>query len=304
MFFALKNKFNRLRFERTSRNVLNTPPVTLHPSSKLAILSQLCHRDVLMYLIALKTFARRVPVAAVHILSDGSLTNDDTQILRQHIPGVTIRFVKDVDSRGCPRGSCWERLLSIADLTSEWFVIQLDADTLSLDALPEIAQCVENNQSFTIGTWDNQTFESMPERQREAKLLVQDNPNAHVQLAAEANFDQLTRFQHLRYVRGCAGFAGFAKGGQGRAFIEEISTEMSAALGARWNEWGTEQVMSNIVVANSPNSQVLPHPKYCDCTKIRDGVTHFIHFIGTCRFKGGVYARLAGRQIDRMMAGT
>jgi hypothetical protein len=300
VFYVLKNKLNRLRFEQTSRRILKTTPFESRPASGLAVLSQLCHRDLLMYLIALKTFARQVPVAAVYVLSDGSLTSEDIQLLRQHIPGVTIRYAKDVDTRACPRGSCWERLLSIADLTSQWYTIQLDADTLSLGSLPEVVECVENNQSFTIGTWDNQTFEPMQERQREAARLIQGKPDAHVQLVAEANFHHLKRFEQLRYVRGCAGFSGFAKGDQGRSLIEEISSEMSAAMGARWNEWGTEQVMSNIVVANSPMSRVLPHPRYCDCTKIRDGETHFIHFIGTCRFKGGTYARLARQQIDSM----
>ncbi len=57
-------------------------------------------------------------------------------------------------------------------------------------------------------------------------------------------------------------------------------------------EWGSEQVMSNIVVANVPSAVVLPHPKYADCHKMEPGVTQFIHFIGSCRFDGGNYARL------------
>ena len=37
---------------------------------------------------------------------------------------------------------------------------------------------------------------------------------------------------------------------------------MTAELGSRWTEWGTEQVTSNYVVANSPEAMVLPYPKY------------------------------------------
>jgi len=71
-------------------------------------------------------------------------------------------------------------------------------------------------------------------------------------------------------------------------------------LGDRWKEWGSEQVMSNIVVANTPGSRVLPHPKYCDCSKIKNGETAFIHFIGSCRFTGGTYAKLAREAIDKL----
>jgi hypothetical protein len=72
---------------------------------------------------------------------------------------------------------------------------------------------------------------------------------------------------------------------------------MRAAIGDRWHEWGSEQVMSNIVIANIPGAIVLPHPKYADCHKMKQGVTEFIHFIGSCRFDGGNYARLGAEVI-------
>ena len=37
---------------------------------------------------------------------------------------------------------------------------------------------------------------------------------------------------------------------------------MEAILGTSWFEWGSEQVASNFVVANSPNPIVLPLPTY------------------------------------------
>ena len=67
---------------------------------------------------------------------------------------------------------------------------------------------------------------------------------------------------------------------------------MHAAIGDKWSEWGSEQVMSNIIVANAPHARVLPHPKYADCQKMKPGQTRFIHFIGSCRFRNGTYAQL------------
>ena len=75
---------------------------------------------------------------------------------------------------------------------------------------------------------------------------------------------------------------------------------MQAAIGAKWSEWGSEQVMSNIVVANIPGAIVLPHPKYADCHKMQSEVTEFIHFIGNCRFDDGNYARLGAQVIARL----
>jgi hypothetical protein len=53
--------------------------------------------------------------------------------------------------------------------------------------------------------------------------------------------------------------------------------------------------MSNLLVANFPNTEVLPHPDYSDCEKMQPGRTRFVHFIGTCRFRGGHYADLINR---------
>jgi hypothetical protein len=293
MFYRLKDKFRRFRFMMETSGILNTPALVTQPDSGLALLTQLQHKDVRMALIAFKSFAIKLPVGAVYILSDGSLTTDDFDLLRRHIPSVTFLKLEDHQSRHCPKGGCWERLLSITHLVKDHFVIQLDSDTLTLGDIPEIAECVKANRSFVIGTWDNQELETMASRQSEAAVHLRKSiKTPHIQLAAEANFNKLKRYNELQYVRGCAGFSGFAKGSFSRDFVEEISSQMSDALGDRWREWGSEQVMSNIVVANTPDCRVLPHPKYSDCIKMRLPVTVFVHFIGSCRFNNGIYARL------------
>jgi hypothetical protein len=301
MFFKLRDKFKRLKFGFSCRGILSTAPVKADLNSPLALMTQLQHKDVLMAIIAFKSFTVDLPVGAFFILNDGSLTDGDMDLLRHHFPGVKFLRMADAYSELCPKGGCWERLLSISQLVKEHYVIQLDSDTLTLGDIPEIAECVKENRSFVIGTWNNQEIESMPSRQGTAAALVaKSSQKPHIQMAAESGFDKLSRFNELKYVRGCAGFSGFAKDSFDRAFVEEISVQMTYALGNRWREWGSEQVMSNIVVANTPNAQVLPHPKYCDCTKIKKGDTVFIHFIGSCRFTGGVYAGLAREATARL----
>ena len=175
---------------------------------------------------------------------------------------------------------------------------QLDADTITLGAISEIREAIAENRSFVIGTRDNQDFEMMPAAVKGGHLRLERS--LHVQNLAEANFDKLAGYENMRYVRGCAGFSGFAKDSVSQDYIETISAQMYQAIGDRWNEWGTEQVMSNIVVSNSPDAVVLPHPKFCNCKSIADGLTEFIHFIGTCRFVRGTYARYVTAAISRL----
>jgi hypothetical protein len=301
MFYKQRDQLYRLMFGLACRGILSTAPVKIDPCSPIALMTQLQHKDVLLALIAFKSFVSRVPVGAFFVLNDGSLTNADLDLLNHHLPGVQYLRMEDSHSGSCPSGGCWERLLSISKLVKDHYVIQLDSDTLTLDDIPEIAVCVKENRSFVIGTMDDSEIEAMSYRQgRAAARVAKSNQKPHIQLAAESSFNHLPRFHELKYVRGCAGFSGFAKGSFERAFVEEISAQMYRALGDRWREWGSEQVMSNIVVANTPDSRVLPHPKYCDCTRIMNGETVFIHFIGSCRFKGGIYARLARETFARL----
>jgi len=296
VFYKLKDRFHRIRFAAQCGAVLDAPPVALQRSATTALLSQLQHKDVLMFLLAVKSFARHVPLGRVFVLDDGSLVASDLDVLSKHIPGVGFLELATYRGAACPTGGCWERLLAISSLVADHYVVQLDSDTLTLGPIPEVRDCIERGAAFALGTWDRQTDESMAERCATAQQL-QPGPASHVQLVAEAHFDALTAYRSLRYVRGCAGFAGFPKHSFTRRFVEDISAEMAAAIGTKWREWGSEQVMSNIVLANIPGCVVLPHPAYADCEKMRHGETRFIHFIGSCRFKQGTYARLAAALI-------
>jgi len=299
MFYKLQDRIGRFRFAGGVSALLRSAPVSLDESSGLALLSQLQHKDVLMFLLAVKSFAKQIRPRAVFVLNDGSLSHGDRVLLGAHLPGVAFLELPDFRSTACPTGGCWERLLAISALVKDYYVIQLDSDTLSVGAIDEVRDCVRRQAAFALGTWDNQECESMRE-QWETAVRLKPGPGSHVQLVAEANFHKLRDFETLRYIRGCAGFAGFPRFSFTRDFVETISIQMRAAIGDKWAEWGSEQVMSNIAVANIPGAVVLPHPKYADCQKMKPGQTAFIHFIGSCRFKRGMYAKLGAEVIEAL----
>lgn len=296
MFHNLKGQVGRELFNRRCAGVLATPPVRLDESHPAMVLSQLQHKDVLMYLVAVKSFAARVPLGAARVLDDGSLQPEDRELLARHVPGVVIEPITAYRSARCPSGGTWERLLGIARHCADRYVMQLDADTLALAALPEVVDAIAANRSFALGTWDDQRSETFAERAADARRL-NTGAQVHVQVAAEQHFDRDPAWAGLRYIRGCSGFAGFARGATSAQFIEDFSERMSRLLGERWREWGSEQVMSNIALANSPDAMVLPHPRYCDCQH-RAEYSAFVHFIGDCRFRGSAYRDAAAAQIE------
>lgn len=299
MFFRIKDRIRRAHFRRASRDVITLPPIVLDASSPAVVFSQLPHKDIFMFLTALRSLTRYVPINGVHLLSDGSVRAEDKMLLKEQIPNVSFYELDDFRSPACPTGGTWERLLGIAELVRDHYVVQLDSDTLAIAAIDEVRNAVYDDTAFALGTWDHQEFETMQGRAAEAKRLIDGEGMYHIQLLAEANLDKLSGYEGLQYVRGCSGFAGFSRRSFNKERVEAFSQEMSAVLGAKWNAWGSEQFMSNVILANISGAIVLPHPKYCACNRVR-AETAFIHFIGGCRFNDGIYARHARRIVDEL----
>lgn len=266
------------------------PPVRSGALDGPTVVTQLCHADVFMYLVAIHSLTRYVTPRRVVVLDDGSLTAADHDTLRGQVEGLDIRSIADVANPACPSGGTWERLLTIADLVPEGYVIQVDADTLTFAEPSEVLQCVRESKSFTLGTHLGRTVISMEEASRNA----QEMKGGHIQVLAESLFHKLPDAARLRYIRGNSGFAGFARDSFARPVMYEFSRGMTELVGAeRWSEWGTEQITSSFVVANSPAPYVLPFERYRYYKPGSDmDDTVFLHFIGPFRFHGGRYAVL------------
>jgi hypothetical protein len=186
--------------------------------------------------------------------------------------------------------------LTCIDLSKDDYVMQIDSDIVATGPLPEVGDAIAAGAPFTIGTLDGQRLVSF----EEAAAFAARVPHEHIQLAVERAFADVPGKENLRYIRGCAAFTGFARGGISRSFVEDFSQTMQARLGQRWREWGTEQVASNVAIANSPHAQVLPVTRYKNYFPPMDiDSAAVMHFLGTNRFSGGHYTRLSRRFIER-----
>lgn len=288
MFFKLQRALQLRSFNRgVRRAVLSTPPVKSDPKAPVAVVTQIYPPDVLMYLVAVKTFTQFVPVKSCHVVSD-RLGASDKAIVREHVPGCEIIDLPDIDTTGFPRGGTWERLLHIMDLSQHSYVIQLDSDTLTLSPPTEVLNCVAQQRSFTLGT--AQGREPISAKLAAEQVAKLDSSDPHVQTVAELALARLDE-PGARYVRGNSAFAGFAIGQHGRPRLQRFSQAMSTLIGSKkWHEWGSEQVASNYMVANTPDGVVLPFEKYrYFAPGYASPEAVLLHFIGTYRFSGGVY---------------
>jgi hypothetical protein len=292
MLTTFRRRFATRLLDWQCRGILETPPLLLRPAP-IRVVSMVRTEHVRMYLLAIKSFCRWLPGGGVVVLDDGSLTAEDRALLARHIPGLTITPIAGIITDPCPRGGCWERLLHILDLSAESYVVQLDSDVLTIGPVPEVMAAIEANRCFTLGSDAGFGVVGL----EEAAAAVAGGDLSTLQLAAETALPGLPTGLGRRYVRGSAGFAGFARGAVTRGAAQAFSAAMQALMGERWREWGTEQVASNYLVANAAGGEVLPWPAYaCFYPSVSGEESKLLHFIGTWRFERGVYAA-KGRQV-------
>jgi len=286
-------KVREARFNREARAVLDTAPVRACDDG-VVIFSMIGTRVVLPYLVAAKSLHARLGRGRFAILDDGTLTASDRAMLARHLDDPLILPISRVETGDCPRGGCWERLLTLLELRRENYVIQLDSDTVTLGPVPEIAEAIAGGRDFTLLGGAQSRW------QKVGAFVAGLDPalgGSHIQGAIEKAMDRacvpVPALTH--YVRGCAGFAGFAPGGLGREAADAFSRSASALLGAdRWAQWGSEQVMSNLIVASEGEPVLLPYDRYLNFwNEPFAAEAAFVHFVGTYRFHRGAYSAAA-----------
>lgn len=289
----LGSRWNRWRFGRVANHVLTTPPLR-KGNTPFTVLSMVQHKDINAYLIAIKSFAGKTNPRKVVVVCDPSINNDDRVVLQRHIPGIELRTADEFRHPDMPAGGTWERLNAICAYSEEEYVIQLDADTITVDDVPEVLSAIENGIGFVLGESPEQQIGTLETAYEYAK----DWKDSHIQTVAEQTMYQIK--SHRRsYVRGCSGFCGFPPESGKQDILAAFSRDMRNLLGPLWDRWGTEQVSSNYLVANLPGTFVLPHPAYAE-PNTRPGAKKFIHFIGYLRFVDDLYINTARRAIASM----
>src|SRR5262249_580902 len=149
MIDRLMRKGREIRHLRAARGVLATPPIA-PTRDPVLIFSMIGTRVVLPYLVAVKSFHARLGVGRVAILDAGTLTAADRAVLAHHLADPTILSIDAVKTGSCPVGGCWERLLALLDMTSDNYIVQLDSDTVTIGDVPEVAEAIATNRSFTL----------------------------------------------------------------------------------------------------------------------------------------------------------
>lgn len=289
----LKRDYFRSQHKKTVQKILETRP--LAPGTlPFLLLSMVQKRDVESYLVAVKSFVHFANPARIVVVCDPSIDAQDRAILKQHVPHIELHAADEFTHPSMPRGGTWERLFAIAGFVRDQYVIQLDADTLTVQPIPEVLDAIRDGRGFVLGEHTDTPLRSLAATRENA--LPWMAPGAHIQGIAETEMVNVGLPENARYVRGCSGFTGFPPSAEMQDQMIDFSRRMTDKLGDSWKLWGTEQVTSNYLVANAPGTAALPFPKYGTPDCATNG-TAFFHFIGSMRFVNDKYAKTSEQAI-------
>jgi hypothetical protein len=291
-------------FKRSISKVLTVAPMQYRYDKSVTIASMVSHSTIAMYLVAVKSFMENFGYGSIEAIDDGSLTQHDIEMLHHHIPHLNVTKADDIETYGCPTYISWKRLFRIQQLAETSYVIQLDSDTISLGPLVEVNERVTKNQGYLIGSerWGKAIDVNL------LRDIVSQWNNTHVQPLAEINFHKMDFFADgTKYIRACAGFAGYPKGFATVEQIQALSNEIESYVGKEtWYGWGSEQTATMCLISKTSNASVLPWPYYQNF-KFPQSNEHInsmnlIHFIGSNRYDDNVYTRLVKKKLSAWLA--
>lgn len=270
--------------------VLETPPI--RPARDgLVIFSMIGTGVLLPYLVAVKSLWSQLQRGRIAILDDGTLTASDRAVLAVHCGDPQILRLEDVPRGPFPQGGCWERLLTILDHRAGEYWLQLDSDTVTLGPVWELTRAIDSNRSFTLMGGADAPDEPLELGEFSRRYYPEGAADGHVQTRLESRLHRMAPGLGWRYLRGCAGFTGFAAGNGGRELAAAFLARMKGLIGPDDAAiWGTEQVASNFLIANEGAPVCLPYTRYLNYWgEPWDEAAAFVHFVGAHRHDNGAY---------------
>src|SRR2546427_7080297 len=124
MFYPIRNKIKKTWFNTSCTRVLRTPPIKPVDDNVL-ILSAVGDQDVLMYLVAIKSFYHFFNRGRIVLLVQDSCPSGNLETLRRHVNPLRILRDSEVNIGKCPHSGAWgwERLVAVVNETKGSYVI-------------------------------------------------------------------------------------------------------------------------------------------------------------------------------------
>ena len=95
MFYKFKKERAARAFDSQIGGILDTPPIHVR-SGPCCIVSMVAKSDVLMYLLAIKSFYRKLGGGKIAAIIDRDTPGEVRRILAQHVNGIEFVILEDI----------------------------------------------------------------------------------------------------------------------------------------------------------------------------------------------------------------
>lgn len=297
------------------RSIGGTPPIQVNPHADTGIHTAVPHRYLYAYLTAIKSFLRYYADIAVYVHDDGSLRNEDKELIRAHIPGAKVidrswadqAFADKVGDEFLMKvRKSYTSYLKLFDPTlvsTNKRIIIVDTDVLFLNRPTAIIEWAEKGGAAWFhrsGPWMKKSA-SPDMSDASAQSGTQAQPT-HIQHMVVQRIPEMNEALHKNYafVHGFnSGFIGYDQDTVRYDELKDLLTYLYGMLGDRIFRWGSEQTMHGLTLC-SKGAVALPTDEYMvytDLVSEKAAQANFVHFIGEFRFNRLLYPRLAAKVI-------
>ena len=297
------------------RAINGTPPIPANPHAATGIHTAVPHRYLYAYLTAIKSFLRYGADVAVYVHDDGSLRDEDKELIRTHVPGAKVidrswadqTFAEKVGDEFLMKvRKSYTSYLKLFDPTlvsNNKRIIIVDTDVLFLNRPSEIIEWAEKGGAawyHRSGPWMKKSA-ILANTDANAQSGTQAQPT-HIQHMVVQRIPEMNEALHkdFDFVHGFnSGFIGYDHGTVQYGELKDLLTYLYGMLGDRIFRWGSEQTMHGLILC-SKGAVALPEDEYMVYTDLsgdKASKAKFVHFIGEFRFNRLLYPRLAAKII-------
>jgi hypothetical protein len=307
MLYRVRKRLQTARFRLAARGIYGTPPLPCDPTADCTIHTMLSHADLLMYLLAIKSFLRFRPAARVVVHSDGSLTHGDEAVLNHHVPNLQIVATRDADDRAerqlnpflrewRARDASWRRVIDTELWCETPRRLIIDADILTLRQPTAVLQWIAGSgrgRPLLFGA---------PEGPPSGPITA-GRGRRHIQTV----FREQLATVATQLGRPAEFFQGATSGYYGcerDVSVPAIEAVIRAALaaGIPMHEWGGEQCLVVYLLSTAAPIRLDPRHYVNFAPEVIERLNEVavVHFYGTFRYYGGVYPRLAADVVRQL----
>jgi len=307
MFYRLRKRLNNFRFKLSASGIFSTPPTPCNPEAACTIHTMLGQSDLLMYLLAIKSFLRFRPRARVFAHSDGSLNSEDEILLSNHIPGIRLIGAREADERAKKaataylaewrgRDASWRRVIDTELWCETPRRMIIDSDILTVRSPDAVLDWIDGGggtRPLMFGSTDAKPAGAIPAGV--GKRHIQNIFRERL-----AQFAQEAGGPPEFYQGGTSGYYGCTR----ELSLAEIERLIRAgvAAGVPMAEWGGEQCLVVYVLSTSDPIRLDVRKYFNFSHEAMDRLNEVAvaHFYGTFRFYRGVYHRLAANAVREL----